>query len=179
MRFIPNNFESRRGRRPARKSRAGGFTYLGLIIMMVIMGVLLMTTGEVWRTAQQREKERELLFVGNQFRLAIDRYYEHAQGQAQRYPSTLEAMLKDPRYPSTQRYLRKIYRDPVGGSEDWGLVRGPNGEILGVHSLSGEEPLKKDGFSLADQGFKGKTRYSDWVFMHVPGQGQTGSSQQQ
>lgn len=179
MRFFPNGFESRRGCRQAWKSRAGGFTYLGLIIMIAIMGVLLTTTGEVWHTVQQREKERELLFVGNQFRLALDRYYEHSAGQAQRYPATLEALLKDPRYPSTQRYLRRIYRDPVGGSQDWGVVRGPSGEILGVHSLSGDEPLKKDGFSLADQGFKGKTRYSDWVFMHVPGQGQAGSPQQQ
>jgi type II secretory pathway pseudopilin PulG len=182
MRFFSNSREQGRGCRPVqknrlvRKSRAGGFTYLGLMIMIAIMGVLLMTAGEVWHTAQRRDKERELLFIGNQFRQAIDGYYEHATGQDQRYPTTLEALLKDPRYPSTQRYLRKMYRDPISGSEDWGLVKGPNGEIYGVHSLSGEEPIKKDGFSLADQNFKGKTKYADWVFMHVPGQSSTISS---
>jgi type II secretory pathway pseudopilin PulG len=159
------------------RGRTGGFTYIGLLIMIAIMGVMLAATGEVWHTAQRREKERELLFVGDQFRQAIDEYYEHTPGQEKRYPVNLEDLLKDPRYPSTQRYLRKIYRDPVSGSERWGLIKGANGEIYGVHSLSEEEPIKKGNFSIADQNFKGKTKYADWVFMHVPGQRQAGSAQ--
>ncbi|MFZ3018024.1 MAG: type II secretion system protein [Gallionella sp.] len=159
------------------RGRTGGFTYIGLVIMIAIMGVMLAATGEVWHTAQQREKERELLFVGDQFRQAIDEYFEHTPGQEQRYPVNLEDLLKDPRYPSTQRYLRKIYRDPVSGSERWGLIKGANGEIYGVHSLSEEEPIKKGNFSIADQNFKGKTKYADWVFMHVPGQRRAGSAQ--
>ena len=35
------------------------------------MGVALAGTGMVWHTQVRREKERELLFVGNQFRRAI------------------------------------------------------------------------------------------------------------
>jgi len=166
----------RRKWRPER-GRAGGFTYIGLVIMIAIMGVTLAATGEVWYTAQRREKERELLFVGDQFRQAINRYYEHTPGQGQRYPANLEDLLKDPRYPSTQRYLRKIYRDPVSGSEKWGVIKGPDGEIYGVHSLSEDEPIKKGNFSIADQNFKGKTKYADWVFMHVPGQRPAGSAQ--
>jgi len=164
---------------PPRCGRGGtrGFTYIGLLIIVVIMGAVLVTAGEVWHTAQRREKERELLFVGNQFRQAIDGYYEHSPGQEQRYPASLEDLLKDPRTPSTQRYLRRIYRDPISGSERWGLIRGPNGGILGVHSLSEEEPMKKLNFSLADKGFEGKTKYADWVFMHVPGQRSAGSQQ--
>jgi hypothetical protein len=136
---------------------------------------VLVATGEVWHIAQKREKERELLFVGNQFRLALSGYYERTPGRERRYPAKLEDLLKDPRYPSTQRYLRRIYRDPVGGGEQWGLIKGPDGEIYGVHSLSEEEPLKKGNFSLADRDFEGKTRYADWVFMHMPGQRLTAS----
>lgn len=156
----------------------GGFTYVGLMIVIAIMGVMTAATGEVWLTAQQREKERELLFVGEQFRQAIDGYYEHTPGQESRYPAKLDDLLKDPRYPSTQRYLRRIYRDPVTGGEEWGLVRGAGGEILGVHSLSEEPPLKQGNFSLADRDFAGKTKYADWVFMHVPGQRTAASAQQ-
>jgi type II secretory pathway pseudopilin PulG len=159
-----------------RQSREGGFTYLGLLAVIAIMGVALLATGEVWHTAQKREKERELLFVGNQFRQAIDGYYEHTPDREPRYPVRLEDLLKDPRFPSTQRYLRKIYLDPISGSEQWGLIKGPDGEIYGVHSLSEAEPVKKGNFSLADKNFEGKTKYADWVFMHVPGQRSTSSS---
>lgn len=159
------------------RNRLGGFTYVGLMIVIAIMGVTLAATGEVWLTAQRREKERELLFVGEQFRQALDGYYERTPGQGPRYPAKLEDLLKDPRYPATQRYLRRIYRDPVTGGEEWGLVRGQGGEILGVHSLSEEAPLKQGNFSLADRGFEGKTKYADWVFMHVPGRRPAGSAQ--
>lgn len=148
----------------------GGFTYFGLLAIIAVMGVALAAAGEVWHTAQKREKELELLFIGNQFRLAIAGYYERTLDQAQRYPATIEDLLKDPRYPSAQRYLRKVYRDPITGSENWGLIKGPDGEIYGVYSLSEEEPLKKSNFSLADKNFAGKTKYADWVFMHAPGQ---------
>lgn len=170
-----NDRQGRRGNR--RQGRTGGFTYIGLLIVVVIMGVLLMSAGEVWHTAQRREKEKELLFIGNQFRQAIDGYYQNTPGQERPYPLNLEALLKDPRHPSTQRYLRKLYRDPVSGSEQWGLVRGPDGEIYGVYSLSEEEPIKKGNFSLADRNFEGKTKYAEWVFMHVPGQSAANSSQ--
>jgi len=160
----------RRVGRPIRgRGGVGGFTYVGLMIVIAIMGVTLAAAGEVWLTGQRREKERELLFVGEQFRLALDGYYERTPGQGLRYPAKLEDLLKDPRYPATQRYLRRIYRDPVTGGEEWGLVKGPNGEILGVHSLSEAVPLKQGNFSLVDRGFEGKTKYADWVFMHVPG----------
>lgn len=173
----PNNGRRGRTRGWRRQGRAGGFTYFGLLVIIVIMGVLLMTAGEVWHTAQRREKEMELLFIGNQFRQAIDDYYEHTPGKALRYPVSLEDLLKDPRYPSTQRYLRRIYSDPVSGSREWGLIKGPDGEIYGVHSLSEEEPLKKANFSLADRDFEGRRKYADWVFMHVPGR-HAGSSLQ-
>jgi len=163
--------------RRMRPGRAGGFTYIGLLIVVVIMGIVVVSVGEVWHMVQRREKEKELLFVGNQFRWAIDGYYQHTAGQQLRYPVRLEELLKDPRQPSTQRYLRKIFRDPVSGSEKWGLIRGPHGEIYGVHSLSEEEPIKKANFSLADKNFEGKTKYSDWIFMHVPGQRRTSLSQ--
>ena len=66
----------------------------------------------------------------------------------------LEELLQDPRYPDIRRYLRKIYLDPMTGSAEWGLVTGPGGEIYGVHSLSGDEPLKKANFGLAEKAFR-------------------------
>jgi type II secretory pathway pseudopilin PulG len=148
----------------------GGFTFLGLMVIIVIMGVALLVVGEVWHFAQKRAKEQELLFVGEQFRRAIKSYYAHtpAANKKQPYPTNLEDLLKDPRYPSTQRYLRKIYLDPVSGSEEWGLLKNPGGGIFGVYSLSNETPIKKSNFRLLEQEFEGKTTYADWQFKHVP-----------
>ncbi len=161
-----SNSRSRRSR--SATGRQGGFTYLGLLAFVAIMGVGLLAAGEVWQTAQRREKERELLFIGDQFRSAIGRYYEHPAGGASRYPATLEDLLKDPRSPSTQRYLRRIYRDPITGSTEWGVIRKPDGGIYGVYSLSEVEPLKHANFSLADKDFEGKVKYADWIFAYVP-----------
>jgi type II secretory pathway pseudopilin PulG len=142
-----------------------GFTYIALLIFIAIMSVGLLATGEVWSTSMRREKEQELLFAGDQIRNAISMYYSHTPAQAGYYPTSLEDLLKDPRYPATRRYLRKIYPDPITNSTDWELVKGPNGEIFGVHSISDDMPLKKSNFNFADRGFEGKTKYSDWVFM--------------
>ena len=147
-----------------RRGRIQGFTYIVLLIVVAVMGIALATAGMVWSTAMKREKEQELLFIGGQFRNALNQYYRNSPAQSARYPMSLDDLLQDPRYPGTRRYLRKIYVDPVSGSPDWGLVRGANGEVIGVHSLSLEEPLKKSNFSLADKDFEDKAQYSDWEF---------------
>ena len=150
--------------------REAGFTYIGVLVLVALMGIALATVGQIWHTMRLREKEQELLFIGHQFRLALDRYAAASPGLAGRAPLHLEDLLKDPRAPGIQRYLRKIDPDPMTGSVEWGLVTGPNGEIYGVHSLSDAEPLKKGHFPLADRQFEGKMKYSEWVFMRSPDQ---------
>lgn len=149
--------------------KVGGFTYLAMLATIAIMGITLAAASEVWHIALKREKERELLFVGDQFRRAINSYHAHTPVTGRFQVERLEDLLRDPRYPATQRYLRKIYVDPLSGSADWGLVKGPNGEILGIHSLSGDEPVKKGNFSTENREFEGKTSYADWVFMQSTG----------
>jgi type II secretory pathway pseudopilin PulG len=157
-------FPARAGRQPE-CGRARGFSYIGLLILVAVMGIGLAAAGEIWYTALKREKEQELLFVGGQFRLAIERFYKNTPGQARRYPLHLEELLRDPRHPETRRYLRKIYLDPMTGRAEWGLLTGPGGEIFGVYSLSEDEPLKQANFRLAEQDFEGKVKYREWVFM--------------
>lgn len=146
-------------------ARMRGFGYIGLLILVAMMSAALAGAGEVWHTAQQREKERELLFAGGQFRRAIAQYYANTPGKARRYPLHLEELLRDPRHPGVMRHLRKIYLDPMTGKAEWGLVTGPGGEIYGVYSRSQDAPLKQAGFRLAEKDFEGKTKYSEWVFM--------------
>lgn len=149
-------------------AKSAGFTYLALLFAIAIMGTVLAVVGMVWSQAAQREKEQELLFVGDQYRKAIGLYYERAPGGAKRYPRKLEDLLGDPRSLAAQRYLRKLFRDPVTGEKKWGTVPAPDGGIMGVFSLSEEAPLKSGNFRVADAAFEGAQHYADWMFNYVP-----------
>jgi type II secretory pathway pseudopilin PulG len=149
-----------------------GFTYIGVLFIILIVGAGLASVGTVWHTEVQREKERELLFVGGQFRSAIAQYHGSSPG-AGRYPMRLEDLLQDERYPNVRRYLRRIYRDPMTGKNEWGLVKAPDGGIVGVHSLAEGRPLKNAGFSEADAAFVAVETYAEWKFVAVPPAAQT------
>jgi type II secretory pathway pseudopilin PulG len=148
------------------KRRQQGYTYLWILFAVAFLGVGLSSAGIVWHFAQQREKERELLFIGSEFRDAIAQFYDRTPGTVKQYPRELADLIKDPRYPSTQRYLRKIYRDPITGKTEWGIVKLPTGEITGVYSLSTDKPIKVSGFRAADQSFERKESYTDWKFVY-------------
>lgn len=144
-----------------------GFTYLTVLFIVAILMTGLALLGEMWETKAKREKEAELLFVGNQYRRAITLFYEKTPGGVKRYPRTLEELLKDPRTPSVQRYLRQLYPDPMGSSE-WGIVKSPDGGVAGVYSESEDKPLKTGNFKLRDAGFDNAERYADWKFVYSP-----------
>src|SRR5689334_18277728 len=123
-----------------------GFTYLGMLVIVALMGFGLAAFGELYSHAAQRERERELLFVGNQFRDAIASYYNKSPG-AKVYPKKLEDLVEDTRFPMPLRHLRRVYRDPMTGTADWALVEAPGGGFMGVHSVSEETPIKSGDFS--------------------------------
>ena len=148
--------------------RQSGFTYLTILFVIAFMGLGLALTGEVWHTALMRDREAQLLYAGNQYRRAIERYYLSGPRQ---FPRSLEDLLKDPRKPGTERYLRKLYFDPLSGKSEWGLVKAPDGGIMGVYSPSEDRPMKVAGFSFANKDFEGAAKYSDWKFLYNP-QGQ-------
>lgn len=155
-----------------------GFTYLAILFIVAIMGIALAAAGSVWHVAQQREKERELLYIGNQYRQAITLYYERSPGGAKQFPKKLEYLLQDNRMVTTQRYLRKIYRDPITNSKTWGIVEGPSNSIMGVYSLSESLPLKQGNFDESDQDFTGKSHYSEWKFVSATKAVQPGQAAQ-
>ncbi len=141
----------------------GGFTYLGILFLIAVMGGLLASAGQIWALQAQRDRERELLWVGGQYAQALRSYYRSSPSLAQ-YPRALEDLLKDDRFPSPQRHLRRLYQDPVTRTHEWGVVRSADGRIAGVYSLSEQRPLKQHGFSAPWTDFAGMARYSDWRF---------------
>lgn len=121
-----------------------GFTFIEIMIVLVIIGILLTMAQPSFTTSVQRAREatlQENLFI---FRDVIDQYFaDNAE-----YPATLEALVE-------ARYLRKIPKDPITGSDGtWLLVYATNedGVEEGIFDVkSGSESTAMDG-----------TAYSDW-----------------
>ncbi|OHC67883.1 MAG: type II secretion system pseudopilin PulG [Rhodocyclales bacterium RIFCSPLOWO2_02_FULL_63_24] len=149
-------------------SGEGGFTYLGLLFAVALAGIVLAATGVLWSTERQREKERELLAVGEEFRRAIGTYYERSPGTVKRYPAKLDDLTKDNRFITVQRHLRQVYRDPMTGTADWGAIAAPEGGIMGVHSLSTVTPIKQGNFPPRFGEFEGKRSMAEWRFVYRP-----------
>jgi type II secretory pathway pseudopilin PulG len=150
----------------ARSRSPRGFTYVGLLVLVVLIGLMLAAAGEVASTAAQREREAQLLWVGNEYRAAIGRYWR----QRRAFPQTLEELLgAAPDAPLQVRYIRRLYPDPMTNAVDWVLVLAPNGGIMGVASSSKRAPLKTGHFDDSDQGFAEASAYADWQFTFVPG----------
>jgi type II secretory pathway pseudopilin PulG len=172
----------------SRPRHAGGFAYLWLLMVVALLGLGSAAAIEVQQTLSQRDRERELLAIGAQYRQALTSYVE-AQPAAPstqpqpsasvsasatftalagpqnltRYPASLEDLLKDERFPGIKRHLRKVFVDPMTGKAEWGYVR-VGGRLVGVHSLSEEPPLKQQGFESFETAFNGALSYSQWIF---------------
>lgn len=154
----------RRGEPARRHDR--GFTYLGLLVLVALIGLLLAAGGEVASTAARRERETQLLWVGHAYRAAIGRYWS----QRRTYPRSLEELLGGASdAPLPLRYLRRLYPDPMTNAVDWVLVPSPGGGIMGVASSSTRAPLKTGHFEEVDRDFADASSYRDWQFTFQAG----------
>lgn len=170
-----------------------GFVYIWALFSVALLGLVLAGIGQVWQTKAQREKEKELLFTGGQFRKAITSYYNSAGDGLQQLPKSLEDLLLDERSPVPKRHLRRIFLDPITNSYEWGLVKDSASEqagdsgflskketrITGIYSLSKKIPLKRKNFPKDYADFSKANSYQDWKFIYSPQDtfGQSESSQ--
>lgn len=147
-------------------SRARGFSLIGLLFVIAGLGVGMAALGTVWHTAAQREKERELLFIGDQYARAIESFWSIPLpvGTPRRLPKSFDELLTDPRFPNTVRHLRRAWPDPMTGGE-WVVLRGTDGGITGVASPSEDVPFKQANFPVRYARLEGAQRYRHWAFV--------------
>lgn len=148
--------------------REGGFSYVVVMFLVAVLSIMSVRALETTLTRERRDKEAQLLEVGTAYMIAIRLHYEGAPGTAKSYPAELKELLRDNRLTRPTRPLRKLYRDPMTGSTQWGLVLDANDHVTGVYSLSDAKPYKQDGFPDYLAEFKGAQRYSDWKFVYQP-----------
>ena len=109
-----------------------GFSYLGVLIAVAVLGVGISVISEVWVTRAKRQRAEELEWIGQQYVQAIGSYYESSSGAAKAFPRSLQDLIEDRRSAVVRRHLRQIYLNPFSGQADWELVAASDGGIKGV-----------------------------------------------
>ena len=147
--------------------RERGAILLVMLVALSLFGLAAAKAGQTWKAVMQQEREAELLWRGRQYQRAIASYYGVKHGAQQMFPTSLDDLVRDPRFPGKVRHLRQAYLDPMTAG-DWQLIKDPAERIIGVKSSSDLEPFKKDGFPEELDHFKNKTSYLEWEFVYKP-----------
>jgi len=150
--------------------REGGFSYVIVMFLVGILSLAALRAIENTITNERRELEAELLWRGAAYREAIRRFHAGSPGETKKYPEELKDLLSDQRLTRPARPLRKLYRDPMSATGQWGVLRNERGEVIGVHSLSSVRPIKRNGFPKELADFTNAQHYSDWRFVYLPEQ---------
>lgn len=149
-----------------RDQRQRGAVLIGALLVVMLAGLATLTYTQSWHAAKQRHLEDELLFVGQQYRDALESYYRSSPG-IRHLPVSLDDLVKDDRFPQPVRHLRRIYVDPLAPEVPWGVMR-QGAQIIGVYSQASGEPVKRADFDVGQEGFVGARTYSAWQFLFVP-----------
>jgi hypothetical protein len=139
--------------------------------VLAAMVVLALATQSVMTYVSQqdlREREADLLRIGQAYAQAIGAYYETSPGNLKRWPRTLEDLAEDRRFVGIRRHIREVYPDPMARSANWGLVMSEDGGIAGVHSLSTAQPIRSAALELDTLSLPAASRYADWEFVYRP-----------
>jgi type II secretory pathway pseudopilin PulG len=155
-----------------RKREQGGYVLLGILFALTLLVIAIAAAAPRALTSAQRVKEGELVRRGEQYQIAIRRFYK----KFGRYPGNIDQLENT----NNIRFLRRRYLDPLTGKDDWvaiqygqarpsvgffgqkmvatggtspsGLGLGPSSSIGGPQSLSGtsSNPNSNGGFSLSN-----------------------------
>lgn len=86
-----------------------GFTYVGVLLGVALIGVGLIVTATVWSKEAERQRKTEIEWVLTQYERALRSYYNTAPGSVKTLPTSLTELLLDQRHLRVVRHLRKNY----------------------------------------------------------------------
>lgn len=90
-------------------NRQRGFTYMGLLLGVALIGVSLSVTATVWSKEAERQRKAEAEWVLDQYERALRSYYHAAPGSLKTPPTSLRELLSDRRHLGVVRHLRRDY----------------------------------------------------------------------
>jgi general secretion pathway protein G len=145
-------------------------TLVELIVAFTILMLLAAMAVPLARYKVQRDKERELVYALREVRMAIDRFKDDMDLQkigppkldSDNYPEKLEQLVEGMKALGSVdkkiRYLRRIPKDPMTNSYDWGFRSSrddPKAQAWGGQNVF-DVYTKSQGTGLDD------TKYKDW-----------------
>ena len=181
-----------------------GFTLAGLLVVLTVLAVVLaFTVPTKWSDVRNRERDRQLMFVLEQYARSIQEYQRRTGG----VPTTLEQLDEF----NNPRVLRQLYPNPLSGEVDWILVPpgteagpGPGGQENpnqperpgNVTPGNQKKPQRPGGGSDGEYvgpfvgvrppqtgesilEFNGSNRYEEWIFTVQDLEEQAGTAGQQ
>lgn len=95
-------------------SQEGGYILIAVLFLAVLVLIALSAAAPKMAAEIERDREVELVHRGKQYVRAIKLYYKRFGA----YPPTIEALEKT----NEIRFLRKRYKDPMTGKDDWHLI---------------------------------------------------------
>ncbi len=153
-----------------------GFTLVEMIITLAVLAILALSALPLGKMAVKRENEIELQRTLRLVREAIDAWKKLAdekkfevEEDTEGYPPTLEDLVKGVEVQDkdasgkgskkkTVRFLRRIPKDPMTGSFDWGLRSYQDDADSDVWGEENVYDVYTKSTALALDG----TRYRDW-----------------
>ncbi len=110
---------------PVRRHRhERGSALLIVFVFAAIVAILLYREMPIAAFEARRQKEQRLVDRGHEYQRAVQLYYRKFQG---RYPANIEVLENS----NNLRFLRRRYKDPFTGKDDWRLLHaGPGGQII-------------------------------------------------
>lgn len=166
--FVPNQAPAHRSGKTA-LIRQRGFTLLELIVTLALLSLLAGAAIPVARNQIQRQREKELRRNLREIRMAIDSFHKACPRFTQLetecyspmpycYPKELKCLVDGVADAQNKdlihRFLRKLPRDPMTNSFDWGTE--PSSADVG-----GEEDIY-DVFSKSGGTALNGSSYKDW-----------------
>lgn len=161
-----------------------------MLVAIAVSGILLSMAMPYWRQVQQREKEAELIFRGEQYARAIGLFQRKYAGA---FPPSLDVLLE-------QKFLRRKYKDPMTKNGEFEILYQNSAAALpgqasesarlpgqratqptpqqaqpqSVFGFTGQTVGPKGGMlGVASKSkdkslrlYKGRTRYNEWQFVY-------------
>lgn len=146
------------------RSRSSGFAWLMVLAMLAMASAGASVVAARWADERAREREQELLRIGDLYAEALADFKASSPGGERAYPKSLDLLLEDLRFAGTRRHLRTLYPNPLSGRLDWELVRGVDGGITGIRPPQSGEPWRRTPVALPHCDLPVAHHYRDWVF---------------